>query len=85
LAGDGTWQPILSQNGRLREYSTRLVRFDSQRLRPGYFAYAVRLAAAMNPARTSTFTSKPFRVLPHVVRARHGRYHASKRGVAQPG
>jgi hypothetical protein len=40
----------------------RLVRFRKQRLRPGYYVYAVRLAAEMNAVRTSTFVGRAFQV-----------------------
>ena len=86
-AGSGGWKPVLARDGCIKEYWSPLVRFDARRLRPGYYVYAVQVAATMNPARTTTFTSKPFRVLPRPrpVPPRRGRYHASKRGVAQPG
>jgi hypothetical protein len=38
------------------------VKFPARRLPAGSYVYAVSLAAAMNPARTSAFVSTPFRV-----------------------
>jgi len=42
--------------------SVRIIsmRFPSQRLRPGRYVYAVRLAASMNAKRTSLRVSRPF-------------------------
>ena len=40
----------------------RLIRFRKQRLRPGYYVYAVRLTAEMNPVRSSTFVGRAFQV-----------------------
>ena len=52
----------LSAQGEVHAYYTRLVKFPTRRLRPGWYAYAIRVTAAMNPGRTSFFMSKPFRV-----------------------
>lgn len=54
----------LSAQGEVRAYYTRLVKFPTRRLRPGWYAYAIRVTAAMNPGRTSFFMTKPFRVGP---------------------
>jgi hypothetical protein len=40
----------------------RLVRFRKQRLKPGYYVFAVRLTAEMNLSRTSTFVGRAFQV-----------------------
>jgi hypothetical protein len=40
----------------------RLVRFRKQRLKPGYYVFAVRMAAEMNPTRVSTFVGRAFQV-----------------------
>jgi hypothetical protein len=40
----------------------RVIRFRKQRLKPGHYVFAVRLAAEMNPVRTVTFVGKAFRV-----------------------
>ena len=40
----------------------RPVRFRKQRLRPGYYVYAVRMTAEMNPTRTMTFVGRAFQV-----------------------
>jgi hypothetical protein len=52
---------VASASGLVKAYYKPLVQFR-QRLRSGSYVYAVRLAAAMNPARTSVFVSRPFRV-----------------------
>jgi hypothetical protein len=40
----------------------RLVRFRKQRLKPGYYVFAVRMTAEMNLSRTSTFIGRAFQV-----------------------
>jgi hypothetical protein len=40
----------------------RLIRFRKQRLKPGYYVYAVRLAAEMNAGRSTTFVGRAFQV-----------------------
>jgi hypothetical protein len=62
LAGLRTPALALSAQGTAKAYYTRLVRFPTRRLKPGWYAYAIRLRATMNPERTSFFMSKPFRV-----------------------
>jgi hypothetical protein len=49
-------------DGTIRAGWTPRVTFPKLRLAPGRYVYAAQLAAAMNPARTSTFVSKPFSV-----------------------
>jgi hypothetical protein len=39
---------------------TAFVRFRRKRLAPGYYVFAVRLRAEMNPIRTTAFVSRPF-------------------------
>lgn len=53
---------ILKLSGKNPTDFDRLVRFRKKRLKPGYYAYGMRLAAEMNPARTNTFVSGAFRV-----------------------
>jgi hypothetical protein len=53
---------VFSASGAVSAHWNPQVRFPSRQLKPGLYAYAVSLAAAMNPDRTSAFVSKPFRV-----------------------
>ena len=62
LVGIGTQRPVHAATGQITAYWSPLVRFPERRLRPGWYAYAVRVTATMNPARASTLTSRPFRV-----------------------
>jgi hypothetical protein len=55
-------QVALSAQGNVKAYITRLVKFPTRRLKPGWYAYAIRISAEMNPDRSSFFMSKPFRV-----------------------
>ena len=59
-------QLALKKRGKIGAYKSYTVRFPSKALKAGYFVYGVRLAAAMNPGRTSLFVSQPFRVGPAV-------------------
>jgi len=69
LAGLSTSRPVLSAAKLVRAGYTPRFEFRG-RLRPGYYVYAVRLAAQMNPARTQTIVSAAFRVLGPATRAR---------------
>ena len=51
---------ILTADGLIRAGWKPRLRFPSQRLRPGRYVYAVRLAASMNAKRTSLRVSRPF-------------------------
>lgn len=53
---------VSTARGRIVGGWGRLVRFRKQRLKPGYYVFAVRLAAEMNPVRSSTFVGRAFRV-----------------------
>jgi hypothetical protein len=53
---------VLRATGTAKAYWTPLVKFRSRSLKPGWYVYGVRLAAEMNPRRTATFVSRPFRV-----------------------
>ncbi len=53
---------VLSTSGLIKAYFSPLVKFNAQTLKPGFYVYAIRMSAAMNPGRTSFFVSKPFRV-----------------------
>jgi hypothetical protein len=53
---------LLRKSGLVNAYWTPLIKFPGRRLPRGRYVFAVRLAAEMNPARTATFFSRPFRV-----------------------
>jgi hypothetical protein len=53
---------LLHQSGLLNAYWTPLVKFAGRPLPRGRYVFAIRLAAEMNPDRTATFVSRPFRV-----------------------
>jgi hypothetical protein len=53
---------VLRATGSAKAYATQRVRFARRPLAAGWYTYGVRLAAVMNPARASTFFSRPFRV-----------------------
>jgi hypothetical protein len=53
---------VSTSRGKIGGGVERVVRFRKQRLKPGYYVFAVRLAAEMNVVRTSTFVGKAFRV-----------------------
>lgn len=54
---------ILSAAGHVKAKRKHVVRFPARRLSPGFYVFAIRMRAAMNPNRTSVFVSKPFRVV----------------------
>lgn len=64
LVGIGARRPVFGARGPITAYWSPLVRFPNQRLRPGWYVYAVRVTATMNSARAATLTSRPFRVGP---------------------
>lgn len=49
-------------SGSLRAYARPSISFDPSALPPGTYVCGITLAAAADPARTSTFVSRPFRV-----------------------
>jgi hypothetical protein len=53
---------LLKARGMVNAYWTPLIKFPGRTLPRGRYVFAVRLAAEMNPKRTATFASKPFRV-----------------------
>jgi hypothetical protein len=53
---------VSRSSGLLRAYWPTDVTFRPRSLRAGWYVYAVRLAASMNPARTSLLVGSPFRV-----------------------
>ncbi len=62
LAAATPAQAVLSAAGTVTAHWRPQVKFPAKRLAPGSYVYAVSLAAAMNPARSSVFVSSPFRV-----------------------
>ena len=60
LSGRG--RAVLSKSGIVNAHWTPIVKFPDSRLRRGRYVYAIKLRAAMNPARDSLFVSRPFRV-----------------------
>jgi hypothetical protein len=50
------------ETGKLRAYARLAIRFRKRPRVPGRYVYAIRLAAAMNPARSRVLVSKPFEV-----------------------
>jgi hypothetical protein len=61
-AKGGAGTAVLKQSGQANAYFTPLVKFAGQTLKPGFYRYAVTMRAAMNPSRTSSFTSTVFKV-----------------------
>jgi hypothetical protein len=53
---------VLRATGTAKAYRRPRVKFPGRLLKPGWYVYGVRLAAEVNAKRTSTFTSRPFRV-----------------------
>src|SRR5262245_23577230 len=52
----------LRASGSAKAYTTQRVRFARRLLTPGWYAYGVKVSAAMSAARTTTFIGRPFRV-----------------------
>jgi hypothetical protein len=53
---------VVAAEGTVQAYFDRLVRVPRGRLAPGTYVHAVKLSAAMNPARSRLFVSAPFAV-----------------------
>jgi hypothetical protein len=53
---------VASADGRALARWVPVVKFRQQRLKPGWYVYAVKLTAELNPDRASTFVSGAFRV-----------------------
>jgi len=62
LAGRGGMTAALVSTGGLRQYVGRLIHFPTKTLPPGRYVCAARLAATMNPDRSSTVVGTPFTV-----------------------
>jgi hypothetical protein len=57
-----TPKPVFTTRGRIPAHQGTFVRFKRKRLKAGYYVFAIRLAAEMNPTRTTTLVSRPFAV-----------------------
>ena len=53
---------VASAGGRVQARWSPVVKFPEHRLKPGWYVYAVKVSAELNPERTSTFVSGTFRV-----------------------
>ena len=53
---------LLRQSGQVNAYWTPRIKFPGRTLPRGKYVFGLRLAAKMNPSRTATFVSRPFRV-----------------------
>jgi hypothetical protein len=60
LSGRG--RAVLSKSGVITAHRTPLIEFPKSRLRRGRYVYAIKMRAAMNPARDSFVFSRSFRV-----------------------
>lgn len=52
----------LKSTGKLTGGWDRVITFPSRRLKPGYYVYAARIVAELNPARKASYVGKAFRV-----------------------
>jgi hypothetical protein len=55
--------PRGAAHGRLKAYKTPPLKIPTGHLAPGRYIYGIRLAATMNPERSTVLTSRPFRVI----------------------
>ena len=55
-------KPVLTAKGKVRAHQGAFVRFKRKRLAAGYYVFALRLRAEMNPTRTASLVSRPFAV-----------------------
>ena len=53
---------VFSARGKIRAHQGAFIRFKRKRLAAGYYVFAIRLRAEMNPTRTSALVSRPFAV-----------------------
>jgi hypothetical protein len=54
--------PLPTKTGIVQARRYPEIKLASRRLAPGKYVFAIKLSAALNPERTTTFVSKPFRV-----------------------
>ena len=57
-----TPKPVFAARGAIRAHQGTFVRLKRKRLAPGYYVFAIRLRAEMNPTRTASLVSRPFPV-----------------------
>jgi hypothetical protein len=57
----GRPKPALATKGKINA-RTMSLGFPARRLKPGRYVFAIRMAATMNPARTSLYVSRAFTV-----------------------
>ena len=57
-----TPKPLFSARGKVRAHLGTFIRFPRKRLARGYYVFAIRMSAEMNPARQTALISKPFAV-----------------------
>ncbi len=81
----GSPRSVLASVGAVRAYRTPIVKFRPRTLPPGYYEYSITLAAATNPTRTTTLTSKPFSVGSPGGKARGKQPRARGRGGRRSG
>jgi hypothetical protein len=62
LAGRAAAQPVLSAKGILRQNASKRIAFPRRQVKPGYYVYALRLTATMNPARAKVYIGRPIQV-----------------------
>ena len=55
-------KPVFRARGEIRAHQGTFVRLKRKRVIAGYYVFAVRLRAEMNPLRTASFVSRPFAV-----------------------
>jgi len=55
-------KPVLTAKTKVRAHQGAFVRFKRKRLKAGYYVFALRLRAEMNPTRTTALVSRPFAV-----------------------
>jgi hypothetical protein len=55
-------KPVFTGRGKIRAHSGTFIRFKRKRLTAGYYVFAIRLRAEMNPTRTASLISRPFAV-----------------------
>jgi hypothetical protein len=51
---------VFSVRGKILARQGLFIRFKRKRLAAGYYVFAIRLRAEMNPTRTSSLVSRPF-------------------------
>jgi hypothetical protein len=55
-------KPVFTARGKIRAHQGTFIRFKRKRLKAGYYVFAIRVRAEMNPTRTTALVSRPFAV-----------------------